>query len=475
MHVPANVSAQGNGATVANLAPAGLGRLDWPLVQQALRGAVGEDDYASWLAPLVPHKLEGRTLTLGVPTRFMQDWIANNYRTLVATTVEAQLGCTVDVALTVAPAFASMTAPAPVAAAPPVSVAKAAADEMADEPSSRFDPRYTFDSFVTGKGNEFAFAAAKRVAEDGGFNPLFLHGGVGLGKTHLMHAIGWEITRRKPALRVLYLSSEQFCNRFIRSLQAKDSLAFKQRLQNMDVLMVDDIQFIGGKDRTQEEFFHTFNALVGAGKQVVLTADRSPHELDNIEERLKSRLGSGLTVKVNPPDVETRLAILRSKAEQMDLQLPSDVLDNLAATIASNVRELEGALNRLVAASRLMGNEITLDFAREQLADLYRLHARVVTVDDIQKAVADYFKIRVADMHSPRRARNLARPRQVAMYLCKQLTTRSFPDIGRAFGGKDHTTVMHGVTTIRDLMERDGELAEHVGILTQMLGGQRLG
>lgn len=452
---------------------AGAVPLDWALVQDDLRKVVGAEDYASWLAPLVPHKLEGRTLTLGVPTRFMQDWVGNNYRTLVATTVEARVGYPVDVALTVTPAFASMAAPAAVVAAAKEIPAPAETEVAAVDTASRFDPRYTFDSFVTGKGNEFAFAAAKRVAEEGGFNPLFLHGGVGLGKTHLMHAIGWEITRRKPGLKVMYLSSEQFFSRFIRSLQVKDVFAFKQQMRDMDVLMVDDVQFICGKDATQEEFFHTFNALVGSGKQVVLTADRSPHELDNIDERLKSRLGSGLTVKVNPPDVETRLAILRSKAAQMELSLADEVLENLAATIASNVRELEGALNRLVAASRLMGNEITLEFARDQLADLYRLHARVVTVDDIQKTVADYFKIRVADMHSPRRARNLARPRQVAMYLCKQLTTRSFPDIGRAFGGKDHTTVMHGVNTIRDLMERDGELAEHVGILTQMLGGVR--
>ncbi|MCP5405571.1 MAG: chromosomal replication initiator protein DnaA [Pseudomonadaceae bacterium] len=465
---PSSVTAVAAGGAAAGSG----GRLDWAQVQQSLRKQVAEEDYETWLAPLTLDVVDARGVTLTVPTSFIQSWVEQHYREIVATSVEGQLGRPVAVNIRVAPVFHSMQAPKAAAEKVPADVP---APQVADDEAagSRFDPRYTFATFVTGNSNEFAAMAAQRVAQEGGFNPLFMYGGVGLGKTHLMHAIGWDIGARRPAEKILYLSSEQFANRYVRAMRERDLLKFRERVRNVDVLMVDDIQFVCGKDGFQEEFFHTFNALVGAGKQVILTADKSPHDLANLDDRLRSRFASGLTVRVEPPGVEMRLAILQSKAAQLGLELPTEVLESLAVTIASNVRELEGALNRLVAQSRLMGAAITLEFAREQLSDLYRLHTRVTTVDDIQKAVADYFKIRVADMHSPRRSRHVARPRQVAMYLCKQLTNKSFPDIGRAFGGKDHTTVMHGVKAIQSLMESDGELAEHVGVLEGMLGGRR--
>ncbi len=295
---------------------------------------------------------------------------------------------------------------------------------------------------------------------------------MGLGKTHLMHAIGHAVAASKPSTNILYLSSEQFLYKFIRALKTKDTLGFKDVFRNVDILMIDDIQFIAGKDSTQEEFFHTFNALVQEGKQIVLTADRSPHELANIEDRLKSRLGSGLTVEVHAPEEETRLAILQAKAESLNFDMPANVLQLLATHIASNVRELEGALNRLVAYARLTGEAMTPDMAREQLRDLFRVYNRVITIDDIQQKVATQFNIRLADMHSPRRAREVARPRQVAMYLAKQLTSRSYPDIGRAFGGRDHTTVIHACETITSLLPRDSQLAEQVDMVTRTLQGR---
>lgn len=449
--------------------------LNWAAVQQALHAKVGEDDYRVWLSSLAVDKVSGEGLTLSVPTSFIQDWIERNYRDVLTETVHAEIGVTLPIRISVVPVFANLKAPAQVAAAPAAAPEEAVAEDASWTQSLRLDPRYTFASFVEGKSNQFAYAAARRVAEEGpqpGFNPFFLHGGVGLGKTHLMHAIGAEVMARRPKARVLYLSSEQFFNRFVRALRDRNTLTFKDSLRGVDVLMVDDLQFIAGKDATQEEFFHTFNFLTENGKQIILSADRSPHELPNVEDRLKSRLGSGLTVQVHAPEVETRLAILQKKAEDLRLDLPGEVLTLLATTIASNVRELEGALNRLVAASRLMGSELTTDFAREQLADLFRLHTRVVTVDDIQKAVADHFKLRLADMGSPRRAREVARPRQVAMYLCKTLTSKSYPDIGRAFGGRDHTTVIHAVETIEALVTKDAELAENVRILNALLGGK---
>jgi chromosomal replication initiator protein len=340
---------------------------------------------------------------------------------------------------------------------------------------SPLDPRYTFENFIVGPPNEFAHAAARRVAESQNppYNPLFIYGGVGLGKTHLMHAIGWHLQRQRPDRRVVYLSSEQFFVRFVGALRNKDTMAFKQQFRAVDVLMVDDVQFLIGKESTQDEFYNTFNALADQNKQMIFTADKSPADLDKIDERLRSRLGWGLVADIHPSDYELRLGILQSKALTMGAvgQMPDKVLEFLAHRVTSNVRELEGALNRLLAHHNLVGRPITLEMAQDVLKDLLRASDRRVNIEDIQKRVAEHYNIRLADMSSARRARAVARPRQVAMWLCKQLTPRSLPEIGRKFGGRDHTTVMHAVRKIDELCRTDKTLAEDLEMLRRMLEG----
>jgi chromosomal replication initiator protein len=318
-----------------------------------------------------------------------------------------------------------------------------------------------------------AFAAARRVAEAPSvpFNPLFLFGGVGLGKTHLMHAIAGHITAKSPQKKILYLSAEKFMYQFIRALRYKDTMAFKEMFRSVDVLMIDDVQFIAGKENTQEEFFHTFNALVDQNRQVVISADKSPAELDGIEDRMKSRLGWGLVAEIHSTTYELRLGILQSKAESLGVEVPAKVLEFLAHRITSNVRELEGALNRLVAYANLVGRPITLESAQEVLHDLLRANDRKATIEEIQKRVAEHYNIKISEMHSARRSRAVARPRQVAMYLSKQLTARSLPEIGRKFGGRDHTTVMHAVKKIDELRQSDSGFAEDVELLRRMLEG----
>jgi chromosomal replication initiator protein len=301
------------------------------------------------------------------------------------------------------------------------------------------------------------------------FNPLFLYGGVGLGKTHLMHAIAWAIRQRDPHRRILYLSAEKFMYQFIRALRFKDTVSFKERFRSVDVLMIDDVQFICGKDSTQEEFFHTFNALVDQGRQIILSADKSPNNLEGLEDRLKSRLSWGLVADVHPTTYELRVGILQAKRDALRVNIPDSVLEFLAHKITANVRELEGALNRIAAHADLVGGPITVDTTREALGDLLRLYDRYVTIDDIQKKTCEHFAIRLSDMQSTRRSRVVARPRQVAMYLSKVLTTKSLPDIGRAFGGRDHTTVMHAVKTIEQLIAQDGDIAASVQTLRQAL------
>jgi len=342
-----------------------------------------------------------------------------------------------------------------------------------DEIGAPLDPRFTFANFVVGKPNEFAAAAARRIAESDqvGFNPLFLYGGVGLGKTHLMHAIAWEIRERTPHRTVLYLSAEKFMYRFIRALRYQDTMSFKEQFRSVDVLMVDDVQFIGGKDSTQEEFFHTFNSLADQRRQIVISADKSPSDLEGMEERLKSRLGSGLVADIHPTTYELRLGILQAKSDQFQprMDVPVKVMEFLAHKITSNVRELEGALTRVIAHAQLVGRAITLETTQEVLHDLLRANDRRITIEEIQKKVAEHFNIRLADMHSARRARQVARPRQVAMYLAKQLTSRSLPEIGKKFGGRDHTTVIHAVKKVEELREADQSFAEDVELLRRML------
>ncbi len=337
---------------------------------------------------------------------------------------------------------------------------------------SPLDPRYRFDSFVVGKSNELAYAASQRVAEqpDVKFNPLFIHGGVGLGKTHLMHAIAWHIREIDGARKVMYLSAEKFMYHFIRALRERDAMSFKQAFRSVDVLMIDDVQFFSRKDSTQEEFFHTFNALIDQKKQIVLTGDCSPSALDDIEERVRSRLGWGLVADIHQTDFELRLGILESKLRQAgSTQIDRKVLEFLAHRINSNVRELEGALTRLLAYASLVGRPITLELSQEVLQDLLRANDRRITIEDIQKRVAAHYNIRMTDMHSARRARNVARPRQVAMYLSKQLTSRSLPEIGRKFGGRDHTTVMHAVRRIEELRQTEAVLAEDIEMLKRII------
>ena len=333
------------------------------------------------------------------------------------------------------------------------------------------DARFTFANFIVDKPNQLAFAAASRVVESAtaAFNPLFLYSGVGLGKTHLMHAIAWEINARQPERKVMYLSAEKFMYRFIQALRHRDTMAFKEQFRSVDVLMIDDVQFISGKDSTQEEFFHTFNALVDEGKQVILSADKSPTDLSGMEERLRSRLGWGMVADIHATTYELRYSILISKRESVSVNVPDAVLEFLAHKITSNIRELEGAFNRIAAHASLVGRSITVEMARETLADLIRASSRRVTIDDIQKQVSKHFSIRISDMFSARRARSIARPRQIAMYLAKNLTTSSYPEIGRKFGGRDHTTIMHAVKKVEELITHDSEFSDDVELLRSLL------
>jgi chromosomal replication initiator protein len=443
-----------------------------------LRSEIGEAAYQSWLKPMAVREMADGQVRLSVPTRFMQDWIVTHYADRLCSLWQGEDPKVRGVDIVVLsdrsgrPAERHAAAPA-VPANGGHMVADSSADEAVVDISAPLDPRFTFERFVVGKPNEFAYAAAQRVAEatSVSFNPLFLYGGVGLGKTHLMHAIAWRIRQSDPSRNVIYLSAEKFMYRFIRALREQTTVDFKEQFRSVDVLMIDDVQFIAGKDSTQEEFFHTFNALVDQGRQIVLSADKSPSNLEGIEERLKSRLNCGLVADIHATTYELRLGILQSKADQLGVEVKRNVLEFLAHKITSNVRELEGALNRIVAHAQLVGRQITLETTQEVLHDLLRANDRRVTIEEIQKRVAEHFNIRISDMHSARRARSVARPRQVAMYLAKQLTSRSLPEIGRKFGGRDHTTVMHAVRKVDELRERDASFAEDVDLLRRMLEG----
>jgi chromosomal replication initiator protein len=454
----------------------------WALVKKQLRSEYGDTAYKTWLASLTLEGLEGDRVRLSVPTRFLRDWIASHYADRIKVLWRRTNAMVDGVALTVAQRHAEINkASDGLAAAEPAPsrittlspAAPVAEIGPSAEVSAPLDPRCTFENFVVGKPNELAFAAATRVAELNQlpFNPLFIYGGVGLGKTHLMHAIAWEIQRQAPDRKVVYLSAEKFMYQFIRALRFKDTMSFKELFRSVDLLMVDDVQFIGGKDSTQEEFFHTFNTLVDRGSQIVISSDRSPSELSGLEERIRSRLGWGLVVDIHPSTYDLRLGILQSKAEVLAAQVkvPDRVLEFLAHRITSNIRELEGALNRIVAQATLVGRAITLEMAQEVLQDLLRAHERRITIEDIQKRVAEHYGIKLADMHSARRARVVARPRQVAMYLAKQLTPRSLPEIGRRFGGRDHTTVMHAIKKIEELRASDSVISEDIELLRRLL------
>ena len=446
----------------------------WGQVQDELLKTVGKNNYKNWIEPLEFSDMNGGVATFLVPTNFMGDWVARNFGDQILQQL-SRAGAKVNRVEFNVPKFPTRPAGAPVAASAPKPPRKSAVPN-GDLPGAPLDVRFTFDSFVVGKPNELAHAAARRVAEGDAvaFNPLFLYGGVGLGKTHLMHAIAWQLQSQSPDLRVVYLSAEQFMYRFVQALREKQMMDFKQLFRSVDVLMVDDVQFIAGKDSTQEEFFHTFNALVDQGKQIIISADRPPVEIKDLEERIKSRLQCGLVVDLHPTDYELRLGILQQKVDQyrqqyQDLVLADGILEFLAHRISANVRVLEGALMRLFAFASLVGREITLELAQDCLADILRASDRKVTVEEIQRKVAEHYNIRLSDIIGPKRVRTIARPRQVAMFLAKRMTTRSLPEIGRRFGGRDHTTVMHGVRRIEELKIKDHQIAEDLELLRRNL------
>ena len=447
----------------------------WGRVRNDLLQAIGKDAFKNWIEPLEFVETIGGVAHFAVPTNFFGNWVSRNYgdQILGGFSAHGKGVERVDFAVTSRRKLANA---APAAATPPEAKSETPVKPGADLPGAPLDRRSTFDSFVVGKPNELAHAAARRVAEGGQvtFNPLFLYGGVGLGKTHLMHAIAWEIQKRQPDSKVLYLSAEQFMYRFVQSLRFKDMMGFKEIFRSVDVLMVDDVQFIAGKDSTQDEFFHTFNALIDQNKQIIISADRAPGEIDGLEDRIKSRLQWGLVVDLHPTDYELRLGILQSKAEAQsksypDVIIAKGVLEFLAHRISTNVRVLEGALNRLFAYASLINAEVTLEVAQECLSDTLRASDRKVTIDEIIRKVADHYNLRLSDMLSPRRARSVARPRQVAMFLSKMLTSKSLPEIGRRFGGRDHTTVIHAIRKIEELKAVDNQIAEDVELLRRMM------
>ncbi len=458
----------------------------WARVRARLRQEVGELAYRSWLKPLTLGELRENRLRLVVPTRFMRDWINGHYAERLMALWASENSSIAAVEVCIQPPMPARKPDAPHAeAVEPAAAAQLAsadprkgpvaprngAEILDDDISAPLDPRFTFKNFVVGKPNELAYAAAQRVADSAAvpFNPLYLYGGVGLGKTHLMHAIAHAIRERDPSRKVIYLSAEKFMYKFIRALRYQNTVAFKEQFRSVDVLMIDDVQFIAGKDATQEEFFHTFNALVDQNRQIVISADKSPSDLDGLEERMRSRLGWGLVADIHATTYELRLGILESKVEQAKCGVPPKVLEFLAHKITSNVRELEGGLNRVIAHATLVGREVTLETVQEVLQDLLRANDRRITIEEIQLRVAQHFNIKVSEMHSPRRARAVARPRQVAMYLAKQLTSRSLPEIGRKFGNRDHTTVMHAVRKIEELRSTDSSMSEDIELLRRML------
>ena len=446
----------------------------WPSIKLALRKTVGEAAFTNWINPLELTSVDASKANFATPTKFIGDWVDRNYGDSIKFEFAKhgldvdRLVFSVNIENKIAPANKSKK----------ITETKNTKTGSRDLPGASLDPRYTFDNFVVGKPNELAHAAARRVAEGGdvSFNPLFLHGGVGLGKTHLMHAIAWEIKKRDPNAKVLYLSAEQFMYRFVQALRFKDTISFKEMFRSVDVLMVDDVQFIAGKSSTQEEFFHTFNALIDQNKQVIISGDRAPVDMEQLEDRIKSRLQWGLVVDVHPTDYELRLGILQSKQESQarynsTVEVSPGVLEFMAQRISSNVRVLEGALTRLYAFGSLVGRPVTLEMAQESLSDILRATDRKVTIDEIIRKVTDHYGVNLTDMLSARRTRSIARPRQVAMYLSKKLTSKSLPEIGRRFGKRDHTTVIHAVKKIEELQSIDTQIAKDIEILLRMLEG----
>jgi len=447
----------------------------WDEVSRDLISHYGHALYKNWFSKIAFYeRTKNNKLLLAAPSNFVRDWIKSNYFETIIKLIahydpEVKSVDIITKELNNFYAIGSQELQEPIKneVKNPINL------ETEDDSLAFLDQRFTFENFVIGPPNELAYAAALAVAESktavAKSNPLFLYGGVGLGKTHLMHAIAWHSKKVNPKRKVLYLSAEKFMYRFIKALRNKDVMALKEEFRSVDVLMIDDIQFICGKDSTQEEFFHTFNAIIDNNKQMVISCDRSPSDLDNIEDRIKSRLGWGLVADVHSTTYELRVGILESKLEQMNINISQNVINFLAAKITSNVRELEGALNKVIAHSTLIGREVTLESTQDILRDLLRSNERIITIEDIQKRVANHYNIKISEMSSVRRARTVVRPRQIAMYLSKILTPKSLADIGSKFGKKDHTTVIHAVKKVEQLMAEDADVREEVNLLTRML------
>jgi chromosomal replication initiator protein len=442
----------------------------WTKLKISLKKSIGENNFNNWLSPIEFSHVEEDVAIFTVPTNFLGNYVSQNFGEIIVAQISSEVNNINRIRFEVDSKSNNLASSQPSA---PAHISFPKDNELT---GAQLDKRFTFDAFVVGKPNELAHAAARRVAEGGdvSFNPLFLYGGVGLGKTHLMHAIAWELSNRRPDINVLNLSAEQFMYRFVQALRERKMMDFKQLFRSVDILMVDDVQFIAGKGSTQEEFFHTFNALVDQNKQIIISGDRAPGEIKDLEDRIKSRLQSGLVVDLHPTDYELRLGILQSKVERQKQQYPelsidNNVLEFLALRISTNVRVLEGALTRLFAFASLIGRHITLEVAQDCLADVLRASERKITVEEIQRKVSEHYNIRLSDMIGPKRLRTYARPRQIAMFLSKQLTSRSLPEIGRRFGGRDHTTVMHGVKRIEELRAQDGQIAEDLEMLRRAL------
>ena len=456
----------------------------WDEICNQLKMEFGETAFDSWLKPLSIGSFDNGIMSICAPTAFMKNWVIAHYSDRIHRIWERKNPQIKDVQFVVQNLSAnpiggnihgdnSLIKKIKISPTPQgvYGLNPAANTYGQDSFSSKLNPAYTFENFVVGKTNEFAYAAARKVAESKNvsFNPLFLYSGVGLGKTHLMHAIAQYIKNSDPKRTVVYISAEQFLYKFVNALRYRDTDAFKEQFRSVDVLMIDDVQFLANKNKTQDEFFYTFTSLIESGKQIILSADKSPTDLDGIENRLKSRLNSGLVADIMPTDFDLRLGILHKKAEQLGITLPDNVAEFLAQKISTSIRELEGSLKRIAAHSQLLsGHEITLDMTQDVLKDMLRSIDRKTTIDEIQKKVAEYFNISVKEMQSSRRARNVARPRQIAMYLAKQLTSRSLPEIGRKFD-RDHTTVMHAVRKVEELIVEDTSMAESIDNLRHAL------
>ena len=441
----------------------------WVTVRGKIRQKIGDAQFTSWIKMLTLEDYEDHKVTLSVPSSFIRTRIIEQYLDIIKSYWYVQNLKINDIRIIVTKKDHDVDSRTKIKDETKISTK--GQHDVFKSISSDLDSRFTFSNFIVGKPNELAFAAARRVAEseDVPFNPLFLYGGVGLGKTHLMHSIAHEIKKRNPLRRVIYMSAEKFMYHFIKALRFKNTVAFKEQFRNVDVLMIDDVQFISGKESTQEEFFHTFNALIDQRKQLIISADKSPQDLEGIEERMRSRLGWGLVADIHPLTYELRLGILQAKEEKLSTRISANILEFLAHKITSNVRELEGALNRLSAFSSLVGRDINLDMVQDLLKDLLKSSQKKVNIEEIQKKVSQHFNVKVSDMSSARRSRTVARPRQIAMYLSKNLTSRSLPEIGRRFGNRDHTTVIHAVKKVEELRNKDASFDEDVQLLIRML------